>query len=155
MSETTDTTEARTFWMEMQYGCDKCGYETPVLLEEGLEGPRDKDIAVPYAMIKRNPHFLPEDVPDTIPATASGRVVLPVPFVAWGCPHCQPGGPPWRMDGGVLSHVRWNEDREFASYRTKEPDVPHLRYPADPYAENACGEPVWVDAPHRRNANAD
>jgi len=80
--------ELRMFWNVFTYACDKCKFEIKFYLEDGCEGP---------------------SLPVDRWLTPSGRRVVPVPFIAAGCPKCQ-GAPPWKMDGGALTHVRWNED---------------------------------------------
>ncbi len=132
--------KGRRFWMTMDYQCDRCGRRILFYLEDGCEGPRDggEDLHVvtdgPYRGQLR-----------PWPKTSSGRLVLPVPFIAAGCPTCQPG-PPWSMarGAGVLSHVDWRSDRQFpAAMLTDVPaDAGLFLYPSDPHANQACGEPV-------------
>lgn len=136
----------RRFWMTMTYGCDRCRLEIPVLLEHGLEGPRDKDGPMPKAMreaYKKGPFT---GYAGHVPMTADCRVVLPVPMFAAGCPDCQ-GPPPWRMDGATISHVRWQNDRVLSKVFEAGDDlnVPHFRYPDKPNEYHACGHFVWPE----------
>ncbi|MEX1185294.1 MAG: hypothetical protein WEA80_01730 [Gemmatimonadaceae bacterium] len=78
------------FWMAMVYSCDHCGLRVPFLLEDGCEGPRDGGTK----MVPWPEHFAPTGgrKPGDLypwPVTASGRLVLPVPFIAAACPRCQ------------------------------------------------------------------
>lgn len=143
----------RQFWMTMVYACDRCGDEHVFYLEEGCEGPKDEDRPPPREVLGREPKIA-GSWPDTVPWTASGRCVLPVPFVAAGCPSCQ-GPPPWSPRGGVLRHVRWNEDKKLRP-RLPESSLPEgtrfFRYPSDEeFAEDpttACGIPEIVGVNH-------
>ena len=74
--------------------------------------------------------------------TLSGRVVVPVPFVAAGCPKCQPTKP-WSIGHGVLQHTVPG-DREFPDAMVEVPpaDAGRFLYPVDLTDPRACGEPV-------------
>lgn len=80
----------RGFWHTMTYGCDSGNpaHEVVFYLEDGCEGPHDRMITV----------RLPEDHPFKPgqevagPMTASGRIVVPVPFIAGQCPACRAMG---------------------------------------------------------------
>lgn len=147
------------FWMAMAYACDRCGFELGFYLEEGLEGPRDKKGPVPQAIIDEWPGFLEKGPPEDCDYTAADRVVLPVPFVASGCPVCQ-STPPWSLAKGCLQHVRWDEDRVLDPRVVGVPQVrllyvtntsilapaPHFRYPTK-LDRNACGIPNVFWAP--------
>lgn len=140
------TAGTRHFWYEMTYGCDRCGHEVVFLLEDGCEGPRERDLPVPDDVRKRmeadRPDFLPP-LPETWPGTKDGRHVLPVPFVAAACPKCQPGPPPHDLKGGALSHIRWSEDRKVdLTLGVERVKRAHFLYPRDRFAQDACGHPV-------------
>lgn len=136
-------TAARTFWLAMAYACSRCGFEVEYLLEEGCEGPRETHVTVPRELVRQ--WRGPGPAPATTPATSSGRIVVPVPFIARACPRCQ-GDPPWDPAGGVLQHVRWNQDRVLEPRFVGTPAQPHFLYPDDGgRALDACGEDVWVE----------
>lgn len=133
-------TEVRRYWMTMDYACDRCGTRVTFYLEDGCEGPRNGG----------SESHVVQDGPSKgerrpWPKTASGRLVVPVPFVAAGCPACQPHKP-WRLakGSGVLQHVEWQQDRKFPDAMT--PDVPAgcgvFFYPRNPRVPSACGVPV-------------
>lgn len=121
------------FWRTYTYACsDGCGWEKKVLLEVGLGGE-----AI-------DPRFWfsvdPEEVGKEEREALSGRKVLPVPFVAAGCPNCQGPEPPWDLTGATLKHVRWHEDEVLTEAVVDVPeDRPHFRYPDDPDGHAACG----------------
>lgn len=134
----------RRFWRIMLYACVRegnrrgCGLELPFYLEDGLEGPRgggEIDHVVKAGPMKG--HVVKWG------KTPSGRLILPVPFIAGGCPSCQPN-PPWSMSGPCLVHIRWNEDTDLKEMITglKQTDA-RFHYPADPLADQACGEPLF------------
>ena len=154
----------RRFWKTMVYRCDRCRRAIVFYLEDGCEGPRDGGSEPVQGMAHRR------DVPrhragvvgppmpieemgqlkmgkQTVPweKTASGRLVLPVPFVAAGCPTCQPK-PPWSMAprAGVLSHEEWSRDRQFPGLMLTEvpADCGVFLYPPDPREPQACGIPL-------------
>jgi len=132
-----DLFAARAFWLLMPYRCNACGRGFDFYLEEGCEGPRDVQFlllikAGPRAG-QRSPWY----------KTASGRVIVPVPFVAGGCPTCQ-GAPPWKMNGPCLMHTgheRVLQPRPFSE------DLPALaarfHYPKDLTDPQACGIPIY------------
>lgn len=124
----------------MTYQCDRCGQHVQFYLEDGCEGPRD---GRPEMFVVKDGPYRGQTRP--WPKTASGRLVVPVPFVAAGCPSCQPT-PPWSMKpgAGVLQHVHYHQDREFASLMlTAVPaDAGVFLYPPDPRADQACGIPL-------------
>jgi len=135
---------ARRFWMTMAYACSGCGREVKFFLEEGCEGPKDVMRPVPPTLLRqwKRTGCAP---PETIPYTANGRRVVPVPFVAAGCERCQ-GPPPWRPGGAVLQHVSWNEDEILDPPVSELPRAARFfRYPSrneirsDPI--HACGVP--------------
>src|SRR5438128_1895831 len=73
----------RHYWLIMRYACNRCSHRVDFYLEDGCEGPRDRQVAPPSAW-KRMREMSPvrAQLPATVPQTASGRFVLPVPFVA-------------------------------------------------------------------------
>jgi len=116
----------RRFWKVMHYECDRCHRRFEFYLEDGCEGPS----ATPDAWV-----------------TPSGRQIVPVPFIAAGCPECQ-GKAPWSLKAGsgCLVHVAWNTDKwldpmlEVSEGPLSE--MCHFRYPDNPRADRACGKPV-------------
>lgn len=138
----------RRYWKVMMYECDRCGHAVEFYLEDGCEGPRDREVPVPpewEAIRDRSP--VRDQLPETVPQTASGRYVLPVPFVAAGCPKCQ-GPPPWSMRAGVLQHARWQDDRDVDTTTPPE-GAGRFHYPEDWFADQACGHPVMPEAVSR------
>jgi len=136
--------EARRFWMTMRYACVRaggkpgCGFSTHFYLEDGCEGPRGGD-SIDHALPADHP-FEPGKIVQW-ERTPSGRLIVPVPFMAGGCPHCQPT-PPWSMGRPCLVHV--GHDRELAKMATElGPTDARFLYPADPMAPQACGEPIF------------
>lgn len=92
----------RRFWMRMEYTCTHCGHRVPFFLEEGCEGPRRGTRYVRTA-----------DHAGLWPTTGDGgRLIVPVPFIAGGCPVCQPTHP-WDLNLGVLQHGDWSTDTVF------------------------------------------
>lgn len=133
----------RHFWLVMQYACDRCGHRIEFYLEDGCEGPKDRQVPWPREwehMRSSVPAAIRPTVPPSVPQTASGRFVLPVPFVAAACPKCQPRRP-WRPDRGVLQHVNWGADRVVS---TSEPPARagRFHYPDDWAKDSACGMPI-------------
>ncbi len=132
------------YWMTMNYACDRCGREIVFYLEDGCEGPDDGGEEM--FTVKNGP-FRGDRRP--WPKTASGRLVLPVPFIAAGCRTCQPRKP-WSLakGAGVLQHVDWHRDRKFAEAMVAEvpPVCGRFHYPPDPHADQACGIPVLPTA---------
>jgi hypothetical protein len=131
----------RHFWLIMRYACDRCGHRIDFYLEDGCEGPRDRQVAVPREWERlRRESPVRDQLPTTVPQTAAGRFVLPVPFVAAGCPKCQPAKP-WSPRGGVLQHVDWNDEPRVD---TTEPpsNAGRFHYPNDWREPQACGIPV-------------
>lgn len=135
----------RRYWLVMHYGCDRCLHRLKFFLEEGCEGPHDHDGPIPSEMLvkyreRRVGSF--GRMPAKIPHTNSGRVVLPVPFVAGRCPMCR---------DGVLQHVDWSADyRHDTTWVPANAGVFH--YPDDWTAYNACGTPVL---PSERETHRD
>lgn len=138
----TTQTGARHFWKVMQYACDRCGSRTDFYLEDGCEGPRDREATWPREW-KYMRTRAPGALPDTVPQTAGGRYVLPVPFIAGACCRCQPGGPPYSFRGGVLQHVNWQGDRDVDVTGAVPQGAGCFHYPRDWSADQACGEPVF------------
>lgn len=135
------TTATRHFWSVMQYQCDKCRRRVRFYLEDGCEGPRDREAPVPqeWEYMRKS---APMPLPETVPQTAGGRYVLPVPFIAGACRKCQPGGPPYSLGSGIMQHVDWRHDQRVDT--TEVPaDAGRFLYPSDWWAERACGEPVF------------
>ena len=133
----------RHYWQVMIYACDRCGLEIQFYLEDGCEGPRDRQVPVPKeweGARARTPAQIRKSLPELVPQTESGRYVLPVPFIAGGCPKCQ-GAPPWSVHRGVLQHVRWQDDRDVST-TTPPPEAGRFLYPEDWHADQACGHPV-------------
>jgi hypothetical protein len=137
--------ETPLFWRVMQYTCDRCGHRMEFYLEDGCEGPRDRQVPIPpqwERMRQRAPASVRARLPTTVPQSASGRYILPVPFVAGACRKCQPGGPPYSLQGGVMQHSNWSADRD--EYRERPPtDAGRFLYPSDWWADQACGHPVF------------
>lgn len=136
----------RHFWLVMRYACNRCGHRMDFYLEDGCEGPRDREVPVPPEFLRsRTESPVRDQLPSVVPQTASGRYVLPVPFIAAGCPKCQ-WSKPWSMSGGVLQHVDWHDEPRV---NTAEPpaDAGRFHYPADWTAPQACGESI-MPAPH-------
>ncbi len=128
----------RTFWLVMPYRCDRCGHTVPFYLEDGCEGPRNGG---------SEDHRLPADHPFNPGGvvqwdkTLSGRLVVPVPFVAEGCPRCQ-GEPPWSLSGPCLLHH--GRDSELNPPLKELPaGTARFHYPKDPKAPQACGIPIF------------
>lgn len=135
---------ARHFWLIMRYACDKCGHRIDFYLEDGCEGPRDRQAPVPpvwEAQRARAPKGI--KLPTTVPQTAGGRYVLPVPFIAAPCPKCQPHEPR-RLNGGVLQHVDWHDEPKVDTL-LPPPDAGVFHYPKRWDVDQACGEPVLPD----------
>lgn len=126
----------RTFWKTMLYRCDTCAFELEFYLEDGCEGP----CAVEYdTIIQDGPR---SGEPSTWWKTMTGRRVVPVPFVAGGCPRCQ-GKPPWHFGGAVLQHADWQRDR--IETRVGLPaGTARFHYPDDAVRNlQACGIPIY------------
>jgi hypothetical protein len=137
----TPKTEARHYWLIMRYACNHCGHRVDFYLEDGCEGPRDREVPVPREWEKMRANSPVRDrLPTTVPQTASGRYVLPVPFIAAGCPICQPRTRQ-SLKGGVLQHVDWHDEPRVS---TTEPpsDAGRFEYPRDWWKSDACGRPV-------------
>jgi len=142
----------RHYWNVMTYRCDHCGFELEFFLEDGCEGPRDHQAPIPPEWEERRaraPKVVRDRLPDTVPQTASGRFVLPVPFIAAPCPKCQPGPGPHDLGAGILQHVNWSQDRMVS---TTEPPagVGLFHYPDDWAADGACGHPVLPEEAPKR-----
>lgn len=139
-------TKAPHFWLIMRYACDRCGLRMDFYLEDGCEGPRDRQVVLPPQWAKvRADSPVRDRLPMTVPQTASGRYVLPVPFIAAPCPVCQPRKP-GTLSGGVLQHIDWNDEPRVD---TTEPPTSAGRflYPRDWWNLNACGEAVLPALP--------
>lgn len=132
------------YWLVMRYACDKCGHRVDFYLEDGCEGPRDRQVAPPpqWERLRRS---APVSLPATVPQTASGRFVLPVPFIAAGCPKCQPPRKPAHINGGVLRHVDWN-DEPRVNTTEPPPTAGRFNYPREWWKDQACGIPVLPEA---------
>lgn len=132
---------ARRYWLVMRYACDRCGHRVDFYLEDGCEGPRDREVQPPQEWEQmRRTSPVRDQLPATVPQTASGRFVLPVPFIAAGCPHCQPRKP-WDRAGGILQHVDWHDEPRVET--TAPPaNAGRFLYPEDWKAPQACGIPV-------------
>lgn len=143
----------RHFWLIMRYACDRCGHRIDFYLEDGCEGPRDRQAPVPAAWEKlRRSSPVRDQLPSSVPQTASGRYVLPVPFIAAGCPKCQ-AKPPWRRNGGVLQHVDWHDEPRVDT--TQPPgDAGRFLYPPDWSVPQACGIPVLPSRELSGNASS-
>jgi len=130
---------SRHFWLTMVYQCDKCGHERTFYLEDGLEGPADEQVPPPELWVK-----LYGKTVRTVFKTSQGRYVLPVPFIACGCPVCQPSTP-WHSRRGVLVHANWTTDKNVDT-TTPPVDAPRFHYPDDWTVYHACGHPVlpWL-----------
>lgn len=139
------------FWMTMQYGCDKCDVVVTFYLEVGCEGPKD---GTPLKFRMAADHPIEPNAESDWPRTASGRLVVPVPFMAMGCPECQPK-PPWSMAEGVLAHVMWHRDDKLSGVFTED-ELPtvyqagRFYYPPGPIGpsksamdQHPCGMPVF------------
>lgn len=135
-------TASRVFWGTMIYACDRCGRRLTFYLEDGCEGPHGGGEEM---------FQLPADHPfepgawKPWPKTPSGRLIVPVPFVAGGCPTCQ-GKPPWHMreGAGCLMHVDWNRDGTLSLPLHGVPEhTARFHYPPDPRAPQACGIPIF------------
>ncbi len=134
--------EQRLYWLEMGYRCNACSLSARIWLEQGVEGPREISVAWPEEMKRawrraRVPGWEPGR--GTIAATLSGRVIVPAPFLARGCPKCQSGGPPWKYGQGVLIHSGPDRRLGGVPLDTTQADY-HFVYPGDPYSYMACGE---------------
>jgi hypothetical protein len=127
----------RFYWKVMSYACDRCAQRTEFYLEEGCEGPRNGPVE---KFVPRVGPLAGQEV--EWHRTASGRLVLPVPFIAYGCPVCQPR-PPWSMKrgAGVVSHFDWRKDRELM-VREVPRGAAAFWYPKTPRADQACGVPI-------------
>lgn len=129
---------ARVFWRIMPYRCDRCDYAADFYLEDGCEGPRGGGA---------HEHRLPADDPVNPGGfvqwekTPSGGLIVPVPFVAGGCPVCQ-GPPPWHLSGPCLTHV-WRDSVLEPPISELPPNAARFHYPPDPTAEQACGIPIF------------
>lgn len=135
MRSIRESFQPRVFWLVMPYGCDRCGYAIEFYLEDGCEGPDD----VPYELVIESGPLRGQQT--TWYRTASGRRVVPVPFVAGGCPKCQ-GAPPWGLRDGVLQH--WGRDRELVPRLVGLPaGTARFHYPADLKDPQACGIPIF------------
>jgi hypothetical protein len=136
----------RFYWKVMTYGCDRCGQRIPFYLEDGCEGPRDGGCKM-YRLPDNHPFDPGKEVECAM--TRSGRLVLPVPFMAGGCPNCQPisrGRWSMRPGAGVLSHIDWQNDREhYVTDSTLPHGVGAFWYPREPEADQACGVPIFPD----------
>lgn len=133
----------RHFWLVMRYACDRCGHRIDFYLEDGCEGPRDRQVAPPREWERWRasaPKEVRSRMPSTVPQTSSGRYVLPVPFVAAGCPKCQPAKP-WNPSGGALQHVDWHDEPRVDT-RVPPANAGRFHYPPDWSAPQACGIPV-------------
>lgn len=127
----------RRYWMVMEYRCDQCGLVLPFYLEDGCEGPRD----VPYEITIQSGPF--QGQRNQWWRTASGRRVVPVPFVAGGCPLCQ-GEAPWHMDRPCLTHTNFRRDRVLGAMVTDLPaNAGRFEYPDTHDDPQACGRPVF------------
>jgi len=117
----------------MRYGCDEGEYSVLVPLEDGCEGPRD---GIPEIRPLPDDHPFSPGKPTAWPRTASGRLVVPVPFVAFRCPA-----------GHHMTHVDWNGDQAIALTEADlRPDSPRFLYPSDAgVALDACGIPTGGD----------
>jgi hypothetical protein len=133
----------RHYWLVMRYACDKCGHRVDFYLEDGCEGPKEREVAPPAQWEKwrkEAPAEVRARMPATVPQTLAGRFILPVPFVAAGCPRCQPRKP-WGMGAGVLQHVDWHDEPRVDT--TSPPaSAGRFLYPGDWKARGACGIPV-------------
>lgn len=125
------------FYKTMRYKCqnDECALELTFMLEDGCEGPRETMRVADARMLANYPEI---EATTRIPHTNSGRVVLPVPFVASLCPKCCKG---------FLQHTAYYADALLHPVVVGVPDQPHFRYPDDPYAHHACGHPVLAGLP--------
>ena len=124
--------KVRRYWSSMVYRCDRCSTTVTFYLEDGCEGPRTTPTKLRGGDGKLYDWF----------KTTSGRMVVPVPFVAAGCPKCQPKMP-WSIGHGVLQHTGPG-DREFpdAMVDNLPVDAGRFLYPRDLTDPRACGEPV-------------
>jgi hypothetical protein len=121
----------RRFWKTMNYGCEHCHFVLVFYLEDGCEGPRDIPIKYKIPSQKDIDWFSEKEV-DWF-ETASGRVVLPVPFIAGLCPKCRVG---------MLQHVEWSRDVTLIPTTIAVPsEAGQFWYPKDPTEHMACGEP--------------
>jgi len=127
----------RVFWLVMPYRCEHCGHAIDFYLEEGCEGPND----VPFDHVIETGPFKGQTTKWS--KTASGRVIVPVPFVAGACPLCH-GPPPWKLGTACLIHS--GADRRL-SPRPLGSDLPagtaRFHYPKDLKDPHACGMPVY------------
>lgn len=125
------------FWNTMQYRCDVGETEIVRYLEVGCEGP----VAETRLEALPPPAFAPEKV--EVKYTASGRRIVPVPYVAGRCPNGHP-----------MSHVDWQHDRQLPAdipasqippthnLTSSAPSVFIFRYPDDADQHlDACGIP--------------
>lgn len=144
----------RHYWKVMQYTCNRCGHWVDFFLEDGCEGPRDRKAPFPPQWESALTRALGAH-PGTVDQTASGRYVLPVPFMAGACRKCQPGGPPYSLRGGVMQHVDWPRDRNVDVTERVPLDAGCFHYPRDWWADQACGEPVFPgEAPRSLEATS-
>lgn len=129
------TEPLRSFWNVMPYRCDHCGYALDFYLEEGCEGPREIEYDI---IIQSGPR---SGEPAKWWKTKTGRRIVPVPFVAGGCPQCQ-GRPPWEMGGGVLQHS--GRDRDLVPMLVGlPPGTARFHYPPEQKDLHACGIPIY------------
>jgi len=117
----------RVYWMTMTYGCASCGHKQRVLLERGLEGPREQKIPCPRIRGASR-----RDFPKEVDATSEGRMILPVPMYAFGCPNC----------GKELAHIQWSDDRVLKPPIEGPINVRRFDYPEGRLRDQSCGVPV-------------
>lgn len=143
------------FWMTMQYRCDVGETEVVRYLEVGCEGGGVDDETrletPPAPSFIAQTEIVSERFIDKIEVkyTASGRRVVPVPFVAGRC-----------ANGHTMSHCDWHSDRALTALipasqiparenlASSAPSVFIFRYPPDAHTNyNACGIPSeWFPA---------
>lgn len=128
------TIPQRVFHEVMGYACSKCGLKIDFYLEDGCEGPRD----VPYKMTIDHGPLQGKEI--TWFRTNSGRKIIPVPFVAGGCPKCQ-GKPPWEFSGGVLEHT--GNDKRGIHLTEIPKEAGYFAYPLDVSDPHTCGKPYF------------
>ncbi|HKV71711.1 MAG TPA: hypothetical protein VJN62_10705 [Gemmatimonadales bacterium] len=131
---------ARRFWLIMPYRCTRCGILMDFYLEDGCEGPTGGGEEM--FRLPANHPFRPGELQPWA-KTPSGRLIVPVPFVAGGCPICQ-GKPPWSFgrDAGCLQHS--GVDRRLDGMMEQlARGTARFNYPKDPRADQACGIPIF------------
>lgn len=131
------------FWMTMEYRCDQAEFGTARYLEVGCEGGGVDD----ETRMEKPPPDIPglrdPDIEVEVKYTATGRRVVPVPYVAGHCP-----------DGHQMSHREWHHDRQLPAHipasqipptqnlESGAPSVFIFRYPPDTATKPmACGIP--------------